>query len=109
MCSFVLVAEHSKCYIQKCQVDVMMFHVSRCRSHWYDQLCKRCVACRDTDIFSECFMATGKSNGRVKAAVTLLLLVMGPYAVPFVNHKSNSLNLIDLICRASLGLGVQSQ
>ena len=43
------------------------------------------------------FMAIRKLNGRVKVAVALLLLVTGLYAVPFVNCKLNSLNLIDLI------------
>ena len=55
MHSFMLVAKHSKCDIQKCQVDVTMLHISGCRSFWYDQSCKRCAACQDTVIFSECF------------------------------------------------------
>ena len=51
----MLAAEHSKCHIRKCPVDVTMLHVSGCGSLWYDQFCKRRAACRDTDVFSECF------------------------------------------------------
>ena len=55
MHSFMLVAKHSKCDIQKCQVDVTMLHVSGCRSLWYDQFCKWCTTCQDTVVFSKCF------------------------------------------------------
>ena len=44
-----------------------MLHVSGCRSLWYDQFCKRCAACQDTVIFSECFYGYRKIEWQSKS------------------------------------------